>query len=313
MARKRMIHPDIWTDEKFLSLPNDESRLLFIGMMNFADDEGIFKHCSITIKCQVMPLSATNLELIEDYLSSMLKFKLLEKGIDIDETKLLRYKNWHTYQKINHATPTKYTFTLITEKKKGNSVNPNGGLSEDSIRTNSQYSIDKISLDKYNISSKKNQDFTFERFYDLYPKKQAKEKARNTFKRLKKGDLKALEVGLDSWLRYWKESSIDAQFIPLPATWINQKRWEDDIPSVDDKDPEFKSDLDKELFNRNKNIIEQSKRMRDYLKEANDKADEVPDLLADYKENKKSNAKSIKEVIGQMDTLIKSDSSTDAK
>ena len=142
---------------------------------------------------------------------------------------------------------------------------------------------------------------------------QAKEKARTAFKRLKKVDLKALEVGLDSWIQYWKESSIDAQFIPLPATWINQKRWEDDIPSVDDKDPEFKSDLDKELFNRNKNIIEQSKRMRDYLKEANDKADEVPDLLADYKENKKSNAKSIKEVIGQMDTLIKSDSSTDAK
>ena len=305
MARKRMIHPDIWTDEKFLSLKNDEARLLFIGMMNFANDEGIFKDKMISIKAQVLPLSTTKLGLIEDYISNMLELRLLEKGHDIDGTKLLRFKNWHTYQKINHATPSKYTFT---KEEIDDSSRTKVELSEDSSRTTSQSNIVKNSIDKSNISTKKNlekntkQDFTFEQFYDLYPKKQAKEKAEVSFKRLKKGELKALKVGLDSWLVFWKESGTDAQFIPLPATWINQKRFNDEIPKVEES-KEFKSDLDKEIYNRNNNIMEQSKRMKLYLEEANNNAsDEVPDLLAELKTNK-TNAKPIKDNNRQMDAI----------
>ena len=52
MARKRMIHPQIWIDNKFLKLPNDEAKLLFIGMRNFANDEGFFEYSIIEIKCQ---------------------------------------------------------------------------------------------------------------------------------------------------------------------------------------------------------------------------------------------------------------------
>ncbi len=305
MARKRMIHPDIWTDEKFLSLKNDEARLLFIGMMNFANDEGIFKDKIISIKAQVLPLSTTKLGLIEDYISNMLELRLLEKGHDIDGTKLLRFKNWHTYQKINHATPSKYTFT---KEEIDDSIRTKVELSEDSSRTTSQSNIIKNSINKNNISTKKNlekttkQDFTFEQFYELYPKKQAKEKAETSFKRLKKAELKALKVGLDSWLAFWKESGTDAQFIPLPATWINQKRFNDEIPTVEES-KEFKSDLDKEIYNRNNNIVEQSKRMKAYLEEANDNAsDEVPDLLAELKKNK-TNAKPIKDSNRQMDTI----------
>ena len=300
-----MIHPDIWTDEKFLSLKNDEARLLFIGMMNFANDEGIFKDKIISIKAQVLPLSTTKLGLIEDYISNMLELRLLEKGHDIDGTKLLRFKNWHTYQKINHATPSKYTFT---KEEIDDSIRTKVELSEDSSRTTSQSNIIKNSINKNNISTKKNlekttkQDFTFEQFYELYPKKQAKEKAETSFKRLKKAELKALKVGLDSWLAFWKESGTDAQFIPLPATWINQKRFNDEIPKVEES-KEFKSDLDKEIYNRNNNIVEQSKRMKAYLEEANDNAsDEVPDLLAELKKNK-TNAKPIKDSNRQMDTI----------
>ena len=39
MARIRTVKPDIWTDEKFVEL-SPLARLLFIGLWNFADDEG---------------------------------------------------------------------------------------------------------------------------------------------------------------------------------------------------------------------------------------------------------------------------------
>ena len=93
-----------------------------------------------------------------------------------------------------------------------------------------------------------------------------------------------------------------ASFSPLPATWINQKRFNDEIPTVEES-KEFKSDLDKEIYNRNNNIVEQSKRMKAYLEEANDNAsDEVPDLLAELKKNK-TNAKPIKDSNRQMDSI----------
>lgn len=73
----------------------------------------------------------------------------------------------------------------------------------------------------------------FDRFWSAYPKKVAKPAARKAFDRLKPDDgliglmLAALEKhkATDQWTRD------GGQFIPNPATWLNQKRWEDDLPT----------------------------------------------------------------------------------
>lgn len=314
MARKRMVHPDIWTDEKFLSLKNNEARLLFIGMMNFANDEGIFKDEIISIKAQVLPLSNTKLGLIEDYISNMLELRLLEKGHDIDGTKLLRYKNWHTYQKINHATPSKYTFT---EEKSEPSVNTKVELKEDSIKTPSQYNINKDNIIKDNINKSANknlpkakEDFSFEHIWSTYPKKKNKEQSIKALNRLTKTEYKLFSDGLEKHIAYWKRNDVDVQFIPLLSTFINQKRYNDEL--VDPEKKSFNSDLDKEIYNRNSNLAQQSKRMRDYIEKATEEAtDEVPDLLADFKKNKESNAKPLKNIIGQMVSNVEIDTSAD--
>ena len=75
MARKRMVHPSMFTDSKFLQL-KDEAKILFIGMLCFADDEGIFKNDAISIKCQVIPMSSAKLGLIEDYIRTIVELNL---------------------------------------------------------------------------------------------------------------------------------------------------------------------------------------------------------------------------------------------
>ena len=40
MARKRMIDPKFWTDDKIIEM-EPICRLLFIGIWNFADDKGL--------------------------------------------------------------------------------------------------------------------------------------------------------------------------------------------------------------------------------------------------------------------------------
>lgn len=73
----------------------------------------------------------------------------------------------------------------------------------------------------------------FNRFWKAYPKKVGKGAAECSFKKFKPDTellnsmLKALEIQRrsDQWNRD------GGQYIPNPATWLNQKRWEDEPPS----------------------------------------------------------------------------------
>jgi len=70
----------------------------------------------------------------------------------------------------------------------------------------------------------------FEAFWEKYPRKTAKQEAQKAFLKVKPDEqlfnrmLNAVE--LHKLTRDWKKDN--GQFIPYPATWLNQKRWEDD-------------------------------------------------------------------------------------
>jgi hypothetical protein len=59
MARKRMIDPEFWADEKIGSL-SLVGRLMFIGMWNFADDEGLLRFTPEFIKSNIFPYDTFN-------------------------------------------------------------------------------------------------------------------------------------------------------------------------------------------------------------------------------------------------------------
>lgn len=63
----------------------------------------------------------------------------------------------------------------------------------------------------------------FDEFWHLYPRKVAKAKAEKAWRNLTKTDKKAALMSVTTW-----PFSAETRFIPHAATWINQKRWEDD-------------------------------------------------------------------------------------
>ena len=79
----------------------------------------------------------------------------------------------------------------------------------------------------------------FERFWEKYPKKVGKKKAREKFLRLSldeerfKKIMEALEIQKKSL--QWKKDA--GQYIPHPATWIHQERWEDETTSIETNEP----------------------------------------------------------------------------
>lgn len=106
------------------------------------------------------------------------------------------------------------------------------------IPSRAEQSKDKQSKDKHSIQSPQKPpvgaDVTAERFdafWNAYPKKVGKGAAEKIFKKLKpSGDLlqkmlDAIEVQKQS--DQWKRDN--GQYIPNPATWLNQTRWEDSV------------------------------------------------------------------------------------
>ena len=75
----------------------------------------------------------------------------------------------------------------------------------------------------------------FDRFWDAYPRKVGKRAAEKSWKRIKVTD--ALYDQIMRSLASAKHTSQwqrnNGQFIPNPATWLNQGRWEDDVGTYD--------------------------------------------------------------------------------
>lgn len=68
-------------------------------------------------------------------------------------------------------------------------------------------------------------------FWRLYPRKVGKHPARLSWNRIKPWNQETCDqifAGLDRWLKFWLENATDPRYIPYPATWLNQRRWEDE-------------------------------------------------------------------------------------
>ena len=107
MARKRMIDPKFWQDDKMMSL-TPRHRLLFISIWNFSDDAGIHKNSNSMLKAEVFPCDYITIEKVGELKDELIQQQLIvpfnSEGIE-----LFYVKNWRIYQSIAKPVPSKYT------------------------------------------------------------------------------------------------------------------------------------------------------------------------------------------------------------
>ena len=78
-----------------------------------------------------------------------------------------------------------------------------------------------------------NVDLAFRRFWDEVPRKDGKKPAHTAFKRaLKVASEDTIIDGMKAYASMVKAKGTEAQYILMPATWLNQARWEDDVQTV---------------------------------------------------------------------------------
>ena len=102
------------------------------------------------------------------------------------------------------------------------------------ITENNQTETEESEIRKKEERRKKKEerrDIYFDRFWESYPRKEAKQTAKKAFEKLNP-DEALLQTMLEAIERFkgsaqWREEN--GRFIPHPATWINQRRWEDEV------------------------------------------------------------------------------------
>lgn len=62
MTKIRTIKPEFWTDEELVTC-SMATRLFFIGLWNFADDDGIFEWKPLSLKMKIFPADDVNCEI----------------------------------------------------------------------------------------------------------------------------------------------------------------------------------------------------------------------------------------------------------
>lgn len=113
MARKRMIDPNFWTDEK-LGECSIQERLLFMGLISNANDEGYGRANSKLLKATIFPYDDIEIVELEKWLSHLIEFNMIVV-FEYDKQKYYYIPNFLKHQTINK--PTKSTFPHIEDER----------------------------------------------------------------------------------------------------------------------------------------------------------------------------------------------------
>jgi hypothetical protein len=103
VARIRTVKPEFWVDEKVVEL-GPWARLLFIGLWNFADDQGYIDYAPKRIKMQVFPGDTTDVVPLIDELLSQGVLRAYRSSIG----PVLHVVNWRRHQRVDHPAKARF-------------------------------------------------------------------------------------------------------------------------------------------------------------------------------------------------------------
>ena len=225
MARNRIIKKEAYCDNKLIELEIPQ-RFMFIGMTNFADDEGIHLNNPKVLKAEIFPADDIKVSYIEKTLLKMVDLGLIQFN---EGRTLYRIINWKLHQKINRPYPSKYDFV---EENSDDSMSIHKPFNDDSLPNKKNKNKNK----KKNNNKENKQKLCFFEFWDIYPRKIGKMVAKRHFNsKLKDHSVEEIIEGTKKWCDYWKNIDIEKIFIPHPTTFLSQERFmdlPDEIESV---------------------------------------------------------------------------------
>lgn len=226
-----MFAKTIIDSDAFLDMPMS-ARLLYYDLGMRADDDGFIN----SPKKIMRMIGASNDDV---------NILIARKFVIPFDSGVVVIKHWRIN---NYLRNDRYTETKYLEEKSNLEVDKNGSYT---ARNNTGIPVgiptvstgkvrlgkDSIGKDINNISCNENSIITvldqkemwFESFWEIYPKHQDKKKAKQKFLKLCTDKKKYQEImqGLRNVLPVWAKK--DNKYIPMPTTWLNGERWNDEV------------------------------------------------------------------------------------
>lgn len=104
MARIRTIKPSFWADEGVAELSRD-ARLLTIGLISFADDEGRFLASTAAISGFCFPHDDLPAAKVRRWLDEVERVGIV-RLYSVNRREYGAFPNWVRHQKISHPAPS---------------------------------------------------------------------------------------------------------------------------------------------------------------------------------------------------------------
>ena len=227
------ITTDIFDDEKIRlieSLPDGDAILVvwfkLLTLAGKTNDNGqiyINYKMPMTIEMLVTLLNRKR-TIIELALNTFEQFGMIE----VED--FISIKNWSKHQNVQALDDIKAQNRLrqarYREKQKQLLSGEKKEKETKTVTLQSRYvtHIDKDKDKEYIYAQ-------FDKFYSLYPKKHGKQNALKSWEKLKPDDSLCQEImtALSQQKKSEQWTKDNGKFVPYPATWLNGRRWEDEI------------------------------------------------------------------------------------
>ena len=216
----RIIKESVCTSEKLNQLSDFEFRL-WVGLITYVDDAGRGDARPAIIKGRVFPLRerTTNKD-VEGALSHMAAIGCISL-YEVDEKPYLWFPTWKVHQRIRDCKP-KFPEPPIRGELPQVAADCGSRAGESNpIQSESES----------NPNPNTSRASAFDVFWSTYPKKVGKEAARKSFMKAK-ADAKTIISAVEEQKHSEQWLKSNGQFIPNPTTWLNQGRWEDELPDA---------------------------------------------------------------------------------
>jgi len=253
MARARNIKPSFFKNELLVEMGAFD-RLLFIGLWCLADREGRIEDRPKRIKMELFPCDAFD---VDSGLQELARNGFVTR-YEVGGVRVISIVNFHKHQtphgteKDSELPDETGAMTVhergsngyVTGSKRKNNVKTEEGNGDSlldtcdpPVKTQGKNTLNPDSLNPDSLNTPKPPAKSpgvverFERFWRAYPRKVGKDAAKRAFEKRKPDErlLAAMlaAVALQSQTDEWRKEG--GQFIPHPATWLNQGRWQDEV------------------------------------------------------------------------------------
>jgi len=239
LPRIRYLKPEFFTDEDLADFPF-ETRLTFAGLWCHADKAGRLEDRPRFLGKMIFPYDDIDME---KQLTMLANRKANGKPFiiryELDNTKLIQIVEWNKHQKPHHTEkesnfqpPKEESFSPPAPPfyKEENKIMGMG--TEKQLNASTELNnVQKPVKQRLKNTALYNCPF-FQEFWKCYPRREGKGKAWEEWSRISPapdGNFSILvQNAIDRQKKTVQWNKDGGQFIPLPATWLHQRRWEDE-------------------------------------------------------------------------------------